>query len=75
MTFTLYSLHVVLISTVLPDTIPNALLWHVLVALAIAVPWRMYVGRGPLEALAANAAGTASAAVLGSGRQSRAIPG
>lgn len=75
MTFTLYSLHVVLISTVLPDTIPNALLWHVLVALAVAVPWRMYVGRGPLEALAANAARTTSAAVLGSGRQSRAIPG
>jgi uncharacterized membrane protein len=65
MTFTLYSLHVVLISTVMPDTIPNALLWHVLVALAIAVPWRTYVGRGPLEALAANVAGGAADAVRG----------
>jgi uncharacterized membrane protein len=70
MTFTLYSLHVVLISTVMPDTIPNALLWHVLVALAIAVPWRIYVGRGPLEALAAGAAGAVADAVQGDpGRQ------
>jgi uncharacterized membrane protein len=65
MTFTLYSLHVVLISTVMPDTIPNALLWHVLVAIAIAVPWRMYVGRGPLEALAARVAAGAADAVRG----------
>jgi hypothetical protein len=63
MTFTLYSLHVVLISTVMPDTIPNALLWHVLVALAIAVPWRAFVGRGPLEALAAGVAGAVAEAV------------
>jgi uncharacterized membrane protein len=75
MTFTLYSLHVVLISTVMPDTIPNALLWHVLVALAIAVPWRMFVGRGPLEALAASVAGTASAAVLGTPPPTGALAG
>jgi uncharacterized membrane protein len=68
MTFTLYSLHVVLISTVMPDTIPNALLWHALVALAIAVPWRTFVGRGPLEALAANVAGGAADGVRGEQR-------
>jgi uncharacterized membrane protein len=65
MTFTLYSFHVVLISTVMPDTIPNALLWHVLVALAIAVPWRTFIGRGPLEALAARMAEGAADAVRG----------
>jgi uncharacterized membrane protein len=65
MTFTLYSLHVVLISTALPDTIPNALLWHVLIALAIAVPWRMFVGRGPLEAVAAVVADAAAGVVRG----------
>ncbi|MBD0292665.1 MAG: DUF1624 domain-containing protein, partial [Jiangellaceae bacterium] len=63
MTFTLYSLHVVLKSTVLPDTVPNALLWHVLIAVAIAVPWRSFVGRGPLEALAAGLAQSAASAV------------
>jgi uncharacterized membrane protein len=68
MTFTLYSLHVVLISTVMPDTIPNALLWHVLVALAIAVPWRSLVGRGPLEALAARMADGAAEALRGDQR-------
>jgi hypothetical protein len=68
MTFTLYSLHVVLISTVMPDTIPNALLWHVLVALAVAVPWRTFVGRGPLEALAANVASVAADGVRGERR-------
>ena len=56
MTFTLYSLHVVLIATVLPASTEHALLIHVLVALVIAVPWRRLIGRGPLEALAAAAA-------------------
>ena len=51
MTFTLYTLHVVLLSTALPRTVPDAFLWHVLIAMAIAVPWRGLVGRGPLEAL------------------------
>ena len=64
MTFTLYSLHVVLLSTVMPDTIPNAGPWHVLVAVAIAVPWRSFIGRGPLEALAAAFARSASDVVL-----------
>jgi uncharacterized membrane protein len=75
MTFTLYSLHVVLISTVLPDTTPNALLWHVLIALAIAVPWRTFIGRGPLEALAASMAAATSSAVLGDRPDSRALSG
>lgn len=75
MTFTLYSLHVVLLSTVMPDTIPNALLWHVLVALAIAVPWRLFVGRGPLESVAAGMAAAASVSVLGTPPESRAVDG
>lgn len=68
MTFTLYSLHVVLISTLLPRTIDHALLVHVTVAALIAVPWRRYVGRGPLEAAAAAAARGAAQAVGGGGR-------
>ena len=59
MTFTLYSLHVVLVATVLPVTVDDALLVHAAIAAAIAIPWRRYVGRGPLEALAAFAARTA----------------
>ncbi|MBW9213291.1 DUF1624 domain-containing protein [Mumia sp. zg.B53] len=68
MTFTLYALHVVLISTLLPRTIDHALLVHVTVAALIAVPWRRYVGRGPLEAAAAAAARGAAQAVGGGGR-------
>jgi len=63
MTFTLYTLHVVLLSTALPRTVPDAFLWHVLIAMAIAVPWRGLVGRGPLEALAAFAARSAAGLV------------
>lgn len=63
MTLTLYSLHVVLLATALPRETPNALLWHVVVAFAIAVPWRHFVGRGPLEAVAARWAAIARAAV------------
>lgn len=53
MTFTLYSLHVVLVATVLPVTIDHPFLVHAGLAAAIAIPWRRYVGRGPLEAVAA----------------------
>ncbi|PSL02348.1 uncharacterized protein DUF1624 [Haloactinopolyspora alba] len=53
MTFTLYSLHVVLLAGILPADTPNAYLWHIVVAFAIAMPWRRFIGRGPLEALAA----------------------
>ena len=63
MTFTLYSLHVVLIATVLPAENTHALLIHVLIAFVIAMPWRMIIGRGPLEALAAAASRAAREAV------------
>lgn len=63
MTFTLYSLHVVLVATALPGDTAYALLIHVAIAFVIAVPWRLFVGRGPLEALAAGAAGTARGSV------------
>lgn len=56
MTFTLYSVHVVLISTALSGDVSHALLIHVVIAFVIAIPWRLVVGRGPLEALAAGAA-------------------
>ncbi|KHL13186.1 uncharacterized protein DUF1624 [Mumia flava] len=56
MTFTLYSLHVVLVATLLPRAVDDALLLHVAIAAAVAIPWRRWVGRGPLEALAARAA-------------------
>ncbi len=63
MTFTLYSLHVVLISTALPRTASYPLLAHVAVAVAVAVPWRLLIGRGPLEALAAAAYRSAASRV------------
>jgi hypothetical protein len=64
MTFTLYTTHVLLLSGPLPRETDDALIWHVVVALAIAVPWRAFVGRGPLEAAAAQLAAAASAAVM-----------
>lgn len=63
MTFTLYSLHVVLISTMVPRTASYPLLAHVAIALAVAVPWRLVIGRGPLEALAATAYRSAAARI------------
>ncbi|MGH1565743.1 heparan-alpha-glucosaminide N-acetyltransferase domain-containing protein [Mumia sp. DW29H23] len=70
MTFTLYSLHVVLISTLIPRTTDDALLVHVALAAVIAIPWRRYVGRGPLEAVAAAAARAARGSVAGGGPRS-----
>ena len=64
MTLTLYSLHVILLATALPRETPHVLLVHVVVALVIAIPWRAFVGRGPLEAVAARAA-AAGASVMG----------
>lgn len=63
MTLTLYTLHVVLLATVLPRTVPDAFLWHLLIAVAVAVPWRGLVGRGPLEAIAAFASRSAAGLV------------
>lgn len=51
MPLTLYTLHVVLLAGPLPRTVPGAYLWHVLVAVGVAVPWRRLVGQGPLELL------------------------
>ncbi len=53
MTFTLYTLHVVLLATVLPGDSDNAYLIHIAVAFIIAVPWWAFIGRGPLEKLTA----------------------
>jgi uncharacterized membrane protein len=50
MPLTLYSLHVVMLATVLPRDTPNVYLWHVLVLLGLATWWSGVVGRGPLEA-------------------------
>jgi uncharacterized membrane protein YeiB len=51
MPLTLYTLHVVLLAGPLPRALPGAYLWHVLVVVAVAVPWRRLVGQGPLELL------------------------
>jgi hypothetical protein len=76
MTLTLYTLHVVLLSSALPRSTSDAFLWHVLIALAVAVPWRTFVGRGPLEALANRVSTNARDAVLsrGQGRATLAPP-
>lgn len=65
MTLTLYSLHVVLLATVLPDTTPHALLIHVAIAFAVAIPWRLFFRRGPLEAFTASVSLSARALVTG----------
>jgi len=49
MSLTAYSLHIVLLDGVLPRTMDNAVLVHVLVLTASAVLWRRLVGQGPLE--------------------------
>ena len=76
MTLTLYTLHVYLLSSALPRSTSDAFLWHVLIALAVAVPWRTFVGRGPLEALANRMSTNARDAVLsrGQGRATLAPP-
>jgi hypothetical protein len=60
MTLSLYTLHVVLVSTLLPRDLPYALRWHVVVALGVGLVWRTFVGRGPLEAVAAQASALAT---------------
>lgn len=49
MALTLYSLHVVLLGTLLPRSLDHAYLWHVAVIVAAAMVWRRFVGQGPLE--------------------------
>jgi uncharacterized membrane protein len=69
MTFTLYSVHVVLLATVVPRELDNALLLHVLITAGIAILWRGVIGRGPLETVASGSAQLAQRAVR-SGRGS-----
>jgi uncharacterized membrane protein YeiB len=68
MTLTLYTLHVLLLSDAVPRDTSNALLWHVAIALAVAVPWRTFIGRGPLEAVAHRVSTNARDAVLAGAR-------
>lgn len=63
MTFTLYSMHIVLLTAGLNGETDYALLWNVLIAFAVAMPWRGFIGRGPLEAMTAALSGAARAAV------------
>ncbi|TDE08264.1 heparan-alpha-glucosaminide N-acetyltransferase domain-containing protein [Jiangella asiatica] len=56
MTFTLYSLHVVLLSGPVSGDDLDTYLVHVAIMFAVAIPWRAFIGRGPLEALAASMA-------------------
>ena len=51
MTLTLYSLHIVLLDTLLPRTMPMAYGWHVAVVVVFATVWRGLLGQGPLERL------------------------
>ena len=49
MTLTLYTLHVILLGSLLPRSLDHAYLWHVAVIVTVAMVWRRYVGQGPLE--------------------------
>jgi uncharacterized membrane protein len=51
MTLTLYSLHIVLLDTLLPRTMPMAYGWHVVAVVVFALVWRALLGQGPLERL------------------------
>ena len=65
MTLTLYTAHVLFLNSpwdVLGAT--SGYLLQVIVALGFAIAWRAAVGRGPLEALAADAASAARQAVV-----------
>ncbi|HEX6195889.1 MAG TPA: heparan-alpha-glucosaminide N-acetyltransferase domain-containing protein [Jiangellaceae bacterium] len=64
MTLTLYSLHVFLLATFVPRETPDALLIHILIAVAVAIPWRTFVGRGPLEHLAAGVSTLARESII-----------
>ena len=57
MTLTLYTAHVLALATGwgLEDR-PTLLVWHVVAAIVIGLVWRTFVGRGPLETLAASLA-------------------
>lgn len=64
MTLTLYSLHVVMVSPLLPPVDePETYRWHVLVVLAVGLVFVGLGKRGPLEACVGLAAGRASSGV------------
>ena len=64
MTLTLYSTHVLALTAGwgLSDR-PTLLAWHIAAAIVIGLVWRTLVGRGPLETVAAGAAGAFKNAV------------
>lgn len=64
MTFTLYTLHVVLLSGPVSGHDLSTYLIHVAIVFAIAMPWRAFIGRGPLEAVAAALGRAGREAVL-----------
>lgn len=67
MTLSLYTTHVLALTAGWGlDDRPTLLAWHVAAAIVIGLVWRTFVGRGPLETLAANLAGTFKSAVVGS---------
>lgn len=68
MTLTLYTFHVLLLSSAVPRSTGDAFLWHVVIALVVAVPWRAFVGRGPLETVANRVSTNAREAVMSGGR-------
>jgi hypothetical protein len=71
MTLSLYTSHVLALAAGWgPEDRLALLIWHVIAALAIGLFWRTFVGRGPLETLAASLAGAFKSAVA----DSRATP-
>ena len=67
MTLSLYTAHVLALTAGwgLSDR-TTLLVWHATAAIVIGLLWRTFVGRGPLETLAANLAGVFKRAVAGS---------
>jgi hypothetical protein len=70
MTLTLYSLHIVLLDTLLPRTMSLAYGWHVLVAIVFALVWRRFLGQGPLERLTQLVSRTVSRVLVPGATQS-----
>jgi len=69
MTLTLYSAHVLLLSSkALPADAETSYAVQVAAALVVALVWRRFVGRGPVEAAVAAAAGAVRRAVVGGNR-------
>lgn len=72
MTLTLYSLHIVLLDTLLPREMPLAYWWHVVVVVGVALVWRLLLGQGPLERLTQLVSRTVSRVLVpGAGERTR----